>query len=178
MDTHELIQRVRQSAVDNGTLDAIAVKIEQLCCDYASRDAVALIAESREWLTRITELLDRRLSFTQHRDILDAAGTLALLVGCLEYDTGQKAAAEATRKAALSLGAEAGNPNVIGWAHEMRAWFALTAGRYREVIEAAQAGQDAVANRSVSVQLLAQEAKAWARMGNRRNVIQALERAA
>jgi hypothetical protein len=36
----------------------------------------------------------------------------------------------------------------------MRAWFALTAGRYREVIEAAQAGQDAAANRSVSVQLL------------------------
>jgi hypothetical protein len=110
MDTHELIQRVRHSAVDNGTLDAIAVKVEQLCCDYVSGDAVALIAESREWLTRITELLDRRLSFTQHRDILDAAGTLALLVGYLEYDTGQKAAAEATRKAARSLGTEAATP--------------------------------------------------------------------
>jgi hypothetical protein len=176
MDTHELIQRIRHSTVDNGTLDAIAAKVEQLCCDYARRDAAELIDESREWLTRITDLLDRRLSFTQHRDVLDSAGTLALLVGCLEFDTGQAPAAEATRKAALSLGNEAGNPHVLGWAHEMRAWFALTGGRYREVIEAAQAGQDAAGDRSVSVQLLAQEAKAWARMGNRRNVTQALEK--
>lgn len=65
---------------------------------------------------------------------------------------------------------------MVGWAHEMRAWFALTNGRYREVVEAAQAGQDAAQNRSVSVQLLAQEAKAWARMGNQRNTVRALEK--
>jgi hypothetical protein len=35
MDSHELIQRLCRSAVDNGTLEAIAVKVEQLCCDYA-----------------------------------------------------------------------------------------------------------------------------------------------
>lgn len=58
----------------------------------------------------------------------------------------------------------------------MRAWFALTNGRYREVVEAAQAGQDAAQDRSVSVQLLAQEAKAWARMGNQRNTVRALEK--
>jgi hypothetical protein len=57
----------------------------------------------------------------------------------------------------------------------MRAWFALTHGRYREVVEAAQAGQDAAPGRSVAVQLLGQEAKAWARMGNHRNVTRALE---
>jgi tetratricopeptide (TPR) repeat protein len=57
----------------------------------------------------------------------------------------------------------------------MRAWFALTAGRYREVVVAAQAGQDVAPGRSVAVQLLAQEAKAWARMGNQRNVVRALE---
>lgn len=58
----------------------------------------------------------------------------------------------------------------------MRAWFALTHGRYREMIAAAHAGQDAGPGRSVSVQLLAHEAKAWARMGNQRNVLQALEK--
>jgi hypothetical protein len=58
----------------------------------------------------------------------------------------------------------------------MRAWFSLTAGRYREVIAAAQAGQDAAPGRTVAVQLLAQEAKAWARMGNQRNVVKALEK--
>lgn len=176
MDTHELVARIRRSSADDATLDALRLTVEQLCCDYAVGAPHELIATSREWLTRITGLLEQHLSLTQHRDVLDAAGWLTLLVGCLEYDTGRPRAAEATRVAALSLGTEAGNANVIGWAHEMRAWFALTAGRHREVIAAAQAGQDAAPGRSVSVQLLAQEAKAWAGMGNQRNVVRALEK--
>jgi transcriptional regulator with XRE-family HTH domain len=176
MDTHELVQRIRRSSVDNVTLDALALTVEQLCCEYAMRHPTDLIADGRAWLARITRLLDERLTFTQHRDLLDAASWLTLLIGCLEYDTGDYRSAEATRSGALQLGTEAGNPAVVGWAHEMRAWFALTAGRYREVIEAAQVGQDAAQNRSVSVQLLAQEAKAWARTGNQRNTVRALEK--
>jgi tetratricopeptide (TPR) repeat protein/transcriptional regulator with XRE-family HTH domain len=176
MDTHELVQRIRQSSVNDSTLDALNLTVEQLCCDYALGKPSDLIATSREWLSQLTRLLDERLTLTQHRDVLDSAGWLTLLIGCLEYDSGQPRAAEATRKAALALGTEADNASVMGWAHEMRAWFSLTAGRYREVIAAAQAGQDAAPGRSVAVQLLAQEAKAWARMGNQRNVVKALEK--
>lgn len=176
MDTHELVQRVRRSSVDTGTLDALSFTVEQLCCEYVSRDPHELIHESRDWLTRVTHLLDERVSFAQHRDILDAAGWLTLLIGCLEYDTGQAQQAEATRIGALQLSNEAGNQPVGGWAHEMRAWFAITNGRYGEVIEAAQAGQDTAPGRSVAVQLFAQEAKAWARIGDQRNVHTALEK--
>jgi tetratricopeptide (TPR) repeat protein len=176
MDTHELVQRIRRPSIDATTLDALDLTVEQLCCDYASRDATELITESREWLSRITHLLDERLTLGQHKNVLDAAGWLTLLIGCLEYDTGQYRAAEATRTGALQLGNEAANASISGWAHELRAWFALTNGRYREVIEAAQAGQDIAPGRSVSVQLLAQEAKAWARMANQRNTIRALEK--
>jgi len=175
MDTHELVQRIRQSSVTDSTLNALELTVEQLCCDYVSRDPIALITESREWLTRLTHLLDKRLTLTQHRDVLDAAGWLTLLIGCLEYDTGQARSAEATRVAAFQLGKEADNSAVIGWAHEMRAWFALTNRRYREVVAAAQAGQDAAPSRPVAVQLLGQEAKAWARMNNQRNAVRALE---
>lgn len=176
MDTHELVQRIRRSSVDDSTLDALRLTVEQMCCDYVSSAPDELITAGRDWLTRLTRLLGERLSLTQHRDVLDAAAWLTLLIGCLEYDTGRARAAEATRVAALSLGTEAGNASVIGWAHEMRAWFALTNGRYRDVIAAAQAGQDAAPGRSVSVQLLGQEARAWARTGNQRNVIRALEK--
>jgi hypothetical protein len=176
MDTRELVQRLRRSSVDNATLDALALTVEQLCCAYSQRDPSELIAESREWLSRITHLLDERLTLTQHKDILDAAGWLTLLIGCMEYDTGRHQPAEATRVAALQLASEASNVVLAGWVHEMRAWFALTKGRYSDVIEAAQAGQDVAPRRSVSVQLLAQEAKAWARMDNPRNVVRALEK--
>ena len=176
MDTGELLQRIHRSSVDSATLGALEFTVEQLCCDYATRNAGELISESREWLSQITRLLGERLTLNQHKQVLDAAGWLALLVGCLEYDTGQARAAEATRIGALELGEEAGNQAITGWAHEMRAWFAITRGRYREVIAAARSGLDAAPGRSVTVQLYAQEAKAWARTGNRRNVVQALEK--
>ena len=59
----------------------------------------------------------------------------------------------------------------------MRSWYALTQGHYRAAISAAQAGLDAVGpGHSVSAQLAAHQAKAWSRMGDRREVETALER--
>jgi hypothetical protein len=63
-----------------------------------------------------------------------------LLVGCLEYDLGDRRAAEVTCQVPLSLGKDVGSSGILGWAHEMRAWFALTSGDYRGVIAAARGG--------------------------------------
>jgi hypothetical protein len=84
--------------------------------------------------------------------------------------------AEATRQAAASLGRESEDAGIMAWAQEMTCWFALTQGRYRQVIEAARIGHDMAPHHSVSVQLAGQAAKAWARMGDRRQVEHALER--
>jgi tetratricopeptide (TPR) repeat protein len=92
-----------------------------------------------------------------------------------EYDSGDIRGSEATRRAALTLGEEADHSEIVAWAHEMRAWQALTTGRYEQVIDAARAGRNATSSHSVAVQLSAQEAKAWARMGERRMVEEALE---
>jgi tetratricopeptide (TPR) repeat protein len=175
MDTLEMLQRIRSSSVDVHTLDALDITIEQLCCDYSTSDTRELITTSRDWLSKLNGLLEQRLTLSQHKEVLSDAGQLALLLGCLEYDMGDRNNAEATRRMALTLGNESGRADIVGWAHEMKAWFALTAGNYRAVINAAQAGQDAAPSQSVAVQLAAQEAKAWARMGNQRNVMQALE---
>jgi hypothetical protein len=94
----------------------------------------------------------------------------------VEYDSGDRLGAEVTRQAALSLGKETGNLDIVGWAHEIRAWVALTSGDYRGTIEASRAGMDAAGERPVSVQLASQEAKAWARIGDRRLTEVALER--
>ena len=75
-------------------------------------------------------------------------------------------AAETTRQAALSLGTEADHGKIIAWAHEMRAWINLTRSDYHGVITAARAGTEVTPHSSVAVQLAAQEAKAWSRMGD------------
>jgi tetratricopeptide (TPR) repeat protein len=176
METLEIISRLRASDVSSSTLDALRVTVDRLCCEYPFADPAQLQVEGREWLRRITELLNRRLTLSQHSEVLNLAGWLALLVGCVEYDLGQKRQAEATRLAALSLGTEADRPDIIGWAHEMRAWYALTQGDLRTAIAAARAGEELAPGRTVSVQLAAQQAKAWARIGDRRQVELALDR--
>jgi hypothetical protein len=176
MDTLELLQRVRASAINQSTVDALNITVEQLCCDYAHADAGELVNTGKQWLGRVTELLENRLTLSQHRDILNNAGMLALLVGCLEYDGGDMAAAEATRRMALGLGVDSGNPAIVGWAHEMLAWFHLTTGNHRAVIPAAEAGIIAAPSQSVAVQLYGQQAKAYARMGDQEAVHSVLER--
>ncbi|MFE1396256.1 XRE family transcriptional regulator [Nocardiopsis alba] len=157
-------------------MDALRLTVDRLCADYPVVDAHQLLTEGRAWLTRLADLLDMGVSLTQHREILSLAGMLALLVGCLEQDTGATTGAESTRRSALALGTESDDPNVIGWAHEMTCWFSLTRGDYRSVLTAAEIGIEAAGDRSVSVQLYAQQAKAWARIGDRRRVEVALDR--
>ncbi|MDT3395758.1 XRE family transcriptional regulator [Streptomyces sp. B1866] len=176
METLEIVSRLNRSDVDNSTLEALRITTDRLCSEYPYMPSEQLLVEGRQWLRRVVDLTSRNLTLAQHREVLALSGWLALLVGCVEYDSGDRHAAESTRRAALSLATEADHAEVAGWAHEMRAWFALTTGDYRGVIAAAQAGVERAPHHSVAVQLAAQEAKAWARLGDRRQVEVALDR--
>ncbi|MFI9639904.1 XRE family transcriptional regulator [Micromonospora sp. NPDC051925] len=175
MNTLELVSRLRLSDVSAGTLEALRITADRLCAEYPYASPEQLSVEGHAWLRRICDLLDRRLTLTQHREVLSLAGTVSLLVGCVEYDMGRRRDARATRRVALSLGEEAGDADVMGWAHELAAWFAITQGDYRGVIAASSAGESVASDRSVTVQLAAQRAKAWARIGDRREMELALE---
>jgi tetratricopeptide (TPR) repeat protein len=175
MDTLEIVTRLRGSAIDAATLEGLRITVDKLCSDYAHIPAPQLLTEGRAWLDRITTMLDRHLTIGQHRELLTLAGWLAALVGCVEYDSVNRAAAEATRNAAWSLGEESGSNEVMAWAQEMRAWFALTRGDYRGVLAAADMGHAVAPTGPAAVQLHAQKAKAWARIGDRRQVEVALD---
>jgi len=176
MDTVDIISRLRASDLDAATLDALRITADRLCCEYAYMPADQLLLEGKAWLARVVGLQHQRVSLAQHRDIIALAGKLSLLVGCVEYDSGKPRDAEATRQAALMLGQESGELGVQGWAHEMRAWFSLTRGDYRGVIAAAEAGIAVAPNEGVAVQLYAQQAKAWARLGDRTQTEVALDK--
>jgi tetratricopeptide (TPR) repeat protein len=176
METLDILGRLNRSDVDEATLDALRITADRLCSEYPFMPSEQLLVEGRQWLRRVVELSKKNLTLAQHREILSLAGWLALLVGCVEYDSGERHKAEATRRAAQSIANEADIAEVVGWSHEMRAWFALTTGDYRGVIAAARAGTEAAGHHGVAVQLAAQEAKAWARLGDRRQTEVALDR--
>ncbi|MGH3739056.1 MAG: helix-turn-helix domain-containing protein [Micromonosporaceae bacterium] len=175
-ETAELLERVRASDVSAATVEALHATVFELCCAYGWQDARRLRGEGLRWLREVERLLRRPVGLRRHQDLLIVAGWLALLVGCIEYDLELPPAAEATRAAALELAREGGSNEIATWAWEMSAWFALTQGRYRDVVTAAEAGQHIIGEHTAAVQLLGQEAKALARVGDVRGVRSALER--
>jgi len=175
MDTLEVLTRLRGSSIDAATLEGLRITVDRLCSEYPYLPAQQLLVEGRSWLRRITTMLDRQLTLRQHKELLSMAGWLAALVGCVEYDSVNRAAAEAIRQTAWSLGEESGDAEVMAWAQEMRAWFALTRGDYRGVLAAAATGHEVAPSGPAAVQLHAQKAKAWARIGDRRQVEVALD---
>ncbi len=176
MDTLELVSRLQRSDLDQATLDGLRIMAERLCSEYPYMPSDQLVTEGRAWLRRMTSMRDGRLTLAQHREILVLGGWITLLLGCVEYDTGDRSAAETTRQAALSLGIEADHQEIQAWAHEIRAWMALTSGDYHGVVAAARAGTEIAPQHGVTVQLAAQEAKAWSRIGDRRQAEVALDR--
>ena len=134
MDTLELVHRLQTSDADDSTIDSLRIVTDRMCSEYPYLPSDQLLVEGRNWLQRLTTFRGQRLTLAQHREILVLAGWLALLIGCVEYDTGRRHDAETTRRAALSLGAETDHAEISAWAHEMRAWMALTTGDYHGVI--------------------------------------------
>jgi hypothetical protein len=57
----------------------------------------------------------------------------------------------------------------------MQAWIALTTGDYRGAIYASRTGMEAAGGRPIAAQLASQAAKAWARVGDRRQTEVALD---
>ena len=167
--------RLGASDVSAEVLETIALETDQLSRDYAHADALDLHVQVTGWMDYTARLLEGRTTLKQHQELLVRSGWLFLLSGCLEYDLGWRRRAEASRQAALSLAKESGDGHGAAWAHEMAAWFALTQGRLQDVVDACEAGRAEDSTHSVGAQLYAQEAKARARMGNRRAVLVALE---
>ncbi|MGI5491036.1 hypothetical protein [Microtetraspora malaysiensis] len=119
-------------------------------------------------LAQVTRLLSGRITLDQHRELLVITGWLTALLGCVHYDLGEREAAETARQAAFEIARQVGHGELMGWAHEMSAWFALVEGRYEDMVTATRMGQAAAGQSSAMVQLTLQEARGSARIGDRR----------
>lgn len=162
----ELSRQAEASDLGRTTLDDIALVTDQLCRGYPIVSAPVLREQSGKALRYVIRLLGGRTTLQQHRELLVQAGWLAALLGCVEYDLGRRASAEVTRRMARRLGEQAGHGEIVGWAWEMAAWFALTEGRLEAAVDAARAGAEHAGGTNAGVQLQLQEARALARMGN------------
>jgi tetratricopeptide (TPR) repeat protein len=175
-DTLDLTRLAEVSDLGAGTVEALNETADLLCRAYPNTPAVTLRDRTKRRLRHVISLLGGRSTLDQHRELLIVAGWLSVLLGCLHYDLGEREEAEAARQAAFQWARQAGHSELMGWAFEMSAWFALVEGRYEQLIEFAQAGQSIAGNGSAGVQLILQEAKGWSRIGDNRRAEAALNR--
>ncbi|MEU1725346.1 hypothetical protein [Nonomuraea sp. NPDC005692] len=176
--TMELAQQLQASDVGTGTLEALAEAVDLLCRAYPVVPASTLRDRTQKRLAQINRLLAGRLTLDQHRELLVITGWLTALLGCVHYDLGEREEAETARRAAFEMGRQVGHGELMGWAHEMSAWFALVEGRYEDVVTSARMGQAVAGTSSAMVQLTLQEARGLARIGDRREADRALTRGA
>jgi len=107
--------------------------------------------------------------------VTDAPGGV---LGPGEHDLGEREQAEAARQAAYQAGLQAGHGEIIAWSYEMAAWFALTEGRYHDVVDYARAGQQHAGLTNAMIQLVLQQARGQARLSQRREVHASLDHGA
>ncbi|MBN6058602.1 hypothetical protein JYK22_42180, partial [Nonomuraea sp. RK-328] len=176
--TMELAQQLQASDVGTGTLEALAEAVDLLCRAYPVVPAATLRDRTQKRLAQVNRLLAGRITLDQHRELLVITGWLTALLGCVHYDLGEREEAETARRAAFEMGRQVGHGELMGWAHEMSAWFALVEGRYEDVVTAARMGQAVAGQTSAMVQLTLQEARGLARIGDRREADRALTRGA
>jgi hypothetical protein len=165
-----------QSPFDTADADVLQELAARLCREYATGDPTALRRRGQALLRRATELRVRTDRPGPRRDLLVVAGWTSLITACVEYDLDLSDDAERSRRTAAWVGREADHDEIIAWAYELGAWFALTNRRWREGIELAVAGQHQAPGTSAAVQLAGQEARGWARLGQRDRCEAALER--
>ncbi|MGI5213511.1 helix-turn-helix domain-containing protein [Plantactinospora sp. CA-290183] len=175
----ELARLVEASDVTAEVLDHIECAVDDLASGYATTPPHDLLPLIRRQLSQVAGLLEVRATLDQRRRLLVAGGWLALLRATVHIDLRHRAAADIHLSTAARMARQAEHREIQAWCLETRAWEVLTDGEYRQALDLSQQAQ-VVAPRGSSayIQATAQQGRAWARMGYRRETRRVLARLA
>jgi hypothetical protein len=171
----ELARRAEASDVGDGTCERLELTVDDLATAYPRTPPAELLGRVRSYLGYVTGLADARATLTQRRRLLVSGAWLSLLAATCLIDLHEDATATTYLRTAAQLARETGHAEIGAWVMETRAWQLLTAGAYREAVDASRAAQEAApAGSSVRIQATAQEGRAWARLSDARQTRTAL----
>ncbi|XVU21425.1 helix-turn-helix domain-containing protein [Actinoplanes sp. CA-054009] len=177
LEALELARRVTASDVSSETLDRLERAADTMAMAYATTPPGRLLPQVRRHLDYVGALVDARKTLDRHRRLLVAGAWFSLLRATLHIDLRQAAAADAYLATAAGLAEQTGHAEVAAWCLETRAWDVLTSGDFRQaLVLSQQARAVAPAGGSAIVQASAQEGRAWARLGDRKQTRRALDR--
>ncbi|MBD0743062.1 helix-turn-helix transcriptional regulator [Streptomyces sp. CBMA152] len=177
LEALELARRVQASDVGRETLDRLEHAFDHMAIRYQTTPPPELLQDVRKHSSYVIKLLDGRMTLSEHRRLLVIGGWLSLLAATLHVDLKENRAASSRLKTAALLAQHADHDEIHAWTYETDAWRALTTGDYARAVELSQAAQSlAPSGGSAEVQATAQEGRARARLGQRREVYAAIDR--
>jgi transcriptional regulator with XRE-family HTH domain len=174
----ELLALGEGNEVSGAAVAAIEAAALRLRRSYSRTPPVVLGPQIDTRLRAIRRLLRGNLRSEQRRDLMAAAGWLALLQSTVWFDRSDREQAWLYRDAALRVAQELGHAELEAWCWETPAWFALLDHQYRDTVEFSQAGQRiAPPTSSVYTAVYMQEARACGRLRERASAITAITEA-
>ena len=172
-----MLQEADRTDIGPGTIESLYTLFDKLCRDYVSSPALEVQLGLKRLYARIMRLRQGRMTFGQHKELIALSAWATALLACVDWDMNEREAAETARAATLRFAKEIDHHELMAWSYEIQAWFALTEGRYSDVTSIAKAAQSIGGENSAIVQLIMQEARGWAKLGNRDAFELAIERA-
>jgi transcriptional regulator with XRE-family HTH domain len=177
LEAIELARRVTASDVSTETLDRLERAADAMAMAYATTPPEQLLPRVRRHLDYVGALVDARKTLAQHQRLLVIGGWFAVLRATLHIDLRQTAAGDAYLQTAAELAEQTGQREIAAWCLETKAWDVLTSGDFRQALQLSRHAQAvAPAGGSALIQATAQEGRAWARLGDRRETGRVLAR--
>jgi DNA-binding XRE family transcriptional regulator/tetratricopeptide (TPR) repeat protein len=173
----ELARRVSASDVGKETLSRLENTFDELAMKYPVSPPQELLERVRKHSAYVAHLMDARMTISEQRWLYVVGGWFQLLGATLHIDLNQEHAATARLQTAAALAQHAEYPEIQAWCYETDAWRVLTDGDYSRALELSQVAQQlAPAGSSVAIQATAQEGRARARLGERKETYVAIDR--
>ncbi|MGW2540960.1 helix-turn-helix transcriptional regulator [Kitasatospora sp. NPDC001574] len=173
----ELARRVSASDVGKETLERLELTFHDLAMKYPTVAPHELLGQVRKYATYVARLMDAKKTLSEHRQLLVIGGWLSLLGATLHIDLNQQDAATARLRTAMTLAEHADHSEIQAWCFETDAWRVLTDGQYSRAAELSATAQHlAPCGSSVEIQALAQQGRAFARLGYSSETYAAIDR--
>jgi hypothetical protein len=165
------VSQASTPSLGSGDLQQLEQTVEHYAAVFRRTLPETLYPELLSVRLRMAELLNGPLTLAQHHDLLVNAGWLSNLLGLLCFDLGDHLAAGAWCTDVEKRAEDATHPELAAWAAQTRVLMSFYGGHAREAVAYAQKGQALAPLGTVAhAKLVAQEMRAWAQLGDAREV--------
>lgn len=177
LESVRLTLRVEGPAGGPVSHEQLELAVEQYARAYWATPAGVLFDEVRQCRRLVDGMLDQRQPAGRRRHLHLVAGWLSALLGNLSFHLGDYTSARMHLCTAWRLGQAADHNGLVAWVRGAQSMVELYDDRPEEALRMAREGQTLAPNPLVRAQLASWgEARALARMGDRRGVLEAIAR--